>query len=92
MAAVTYVTSNKSLLFVPEHFDAREANAFVSWKAGIKRGARIRRGTVLATIIWSDGLKESILSPVAGTIVSTNRRIDHEMLHERPGQLALLFA
>lgn len=90
MPAVSFDAPTQTLFFVPDFFKAKKLNRFVSWRRGIRAGAVLRRGSIVADILWADGTEEPITSPVAGTIVSTNRRILHDDLHRKPPQVGLV--
>jgi len=93
MHPVSFDPATKTMFFVPAFFKANPAEAFVSWRAGIRAGAVIRTGTVIADIFWEDddGTVEPITSPARGTIQITNRQIRHTTLHRVPAQVALVF-
>jgi hypothetical protein len=84
MPAVTFEPVTKTLIFVPEYFLAAHSPRFVSWSVDVAAGKHISVGSVLATITWdTTGEKETIESPVAGTIKSVNDTIDHTLLHKK---------
>jgi hypothetical protein len=91
MAAVNHDPNTNELRFDPNHFGARPAAPFVSWTKGMRRGKKVNKGTIVATVRWDDGFDEPIKAPAGGTILSTNRRIRHSRLHKKPAQLALIF-
>ncbi len=89
MPAVTFEPVTLTLFFVPKFFRDAHSPRFVSWSVDVAAGKRISEGMVLATITWdATGKKETIVSPVAGTIKSVNDMIDHARLHKKV-QIAL---
>lgn len=93
MNPISFDPATKTMFFVPAFFKANPADAFISWRTGIRAGAQIRTGTVIADIFWDDddGTVEAITSPARGTIRTTNRQIRQTTLHRVPPQVALIF-
>jgi hypothetical protein len=92
MPALTYERRNREAYFVIDYFKKNPAAAVrVSWKKGIRRGATIAVGDVLATLTWSDGNQEEIKAPgrCNGVIEAKNRQIDYTLLARPPAQWAL---
>lgn len=89
MEPVSFDAATNTIFLVPAFFKARQVAAFVSLQIGIKKDARIKEGTKLATIFWDDGNETSIKSPVQGTVLRTNRQISHTTLHRSPAQWLL---
>ncbi len=86
---VTYNSVIREAHFVPSHFDDPQAFVeIIRWE--VKGGSRIRAGTLLGNIFWSDGTFEELKSPqgCSGEIAATNRRIRYERLHRPPAQIA----
>ena len=89
---LSYDAVNREVSFVPSYFNAAAASVLVvSWKIGIRSGAVIAAGTMLATIKWDDGTETVMQAPAGanGTVQATNRRILYERLHRPPSQRAL---
>jgi hypothetical protein len=87
---VSFNAPTKTLFFVPDFFKAKKKGRAVTWRKGIRSGARIRKGTILGDIFWNDGDDDVIRSPVAGTILKTNGRIRNAQLQRSPPQFALV--
>ena len=64
----------------------------VSWEPGIRAGAVVAPGDLLATMRWDLGPPEPLNAPpgCAGVIEATNRRIDYERLHRFSDRLLSL--
>lgn len=92
MPAWTYESRNREVRFVVKYFaDAPHAVGKITWSQGIKKGARVRTGDVLAKLTWSDGSRVELKAPRGcnGTLAKVNRSIDYEELEYHPAEWAL---
>jgi hypothetical protein len=92
---VSYDSANRELHTVTDFFRRRRRSVdLVSWRPGIKIGAGIVEGTLLADIYWDDGTREVLTAPAgcAGRVAFTNRRIRYDKLHRAPSQVLLRLA
>ena len=86
MEPVSYDALNGELRTVRRFFvEKAEAVLMIRWKLGIKKGAVIAPGDLLATIVWDESPDEPILAPAecAGEVDRTNRRIPYERIRRR---------
>lgn len=90
MPALVFDRQNLELRFVAKYF-AEVGVDGITWRDGIKSGARIAQGDVLADLYWADGITEALSAPTGcdGVIDATNRRIEFDTLGKRPSQWAL---
>jgi hypothetical protein len=79
---IVFDRANLELRTVRFFFADANDSLKIVWEDGIKAGAVIEEGDLLATIKWTSSPEQELLAPVGceGTVESTNRQIAYEEL------------